>query len=231
MEYLKTNLEKLKNKDEYIYEKLNEYIYQNRDIKEVYRKFKLVTGRDKSQTVEVCAGEKDVRLNSVYNSSREAEKWADKYKNISEITSFIMFGMGNGVFFNAIKKQLNVSAYILFFEPDIELFLFCLESFDMRDILSDNRVALYINGINDKEFYKELSGKINWAMLSTQLVCCHPSYDRLYREEYIKYQFILEQLEKALTANKKTSLKFAKKFTINAIQNLKHIKNDMKVMW
>ena len=35
MEYLKTNLEKLKNKDEYIYEKLNEYIYQNRDIKEV----------------------------------------------------------------------------------------------------------------------------------------------------------------------------------------------------
>lgn len=73
-----------------------------------------MTGRDQSQTVEVCAGEKDVRLNSVYNSSREAEKWADKYKNISEITSFIMFGMGNGVFFNAIKKQLNVSAYILF---------------------------------------------------------------------------------------------------------------------
>lgn len=210
MGYLKTNLEKLKNKDEYIYEKLNEYIYQKRGIKEVYGKFKLVTGRDQSQTVEVCAGEKDVRLNSVYNSSREAEKWADKYKNISEITSFIMFGMGNGVFFNAIKKQLNVSAYILFFEPDIELFLFCLESFDMRDILSDNRVALYINGINDKEFYKGLSGKINWAMLSTQLVCCHPSYDRLYREEYIKYQFILEQLEKALTANKKTSLKFAK---------------------
>lgn len=226
MGYLKTNLEKLKNKDEYIYEKLNEYIYQKRDIKEVYGKFKLVTGRDQSQTVEVCAGEKDVRLNSVYNSSREAEKWADKYKNISKITSFIMFGMGNGVFFNAIKKQLNVSAYILFFEPDIELFLFCLESFDMRAILSDNRVALYINGINDKEFYKELSGKINWAMLSTQLVCCHPSYDRLYREEYIKYQFILEQLEKALTANKKTSLKFAKKFTINAIQNLKHIKNS-----
>ena len=60
MEYLKTNLEKLKNKDEYIYEKLNEYIYQNRDIKEVYRKFKLVTGRDKSQTVEVCAGQKYV---------------------------------------------------------------------------------------------------------------------------------------------------------------------------
>lgn len=226
MEYLKINLEKLKIKNADLYEKINEYLQENSGTGETLDKFKLVAGRDKVQTVEVCDGKRNIRLNSVYNSSREAEKWAAKYKNMSEITSFIMFGMGNGVFFNAIKKQLRVSAYILFFEPDIELFLFCLENFDMRDILSDSRVSLYINGINDKEFYKGLSEKINWAMLSTQLACCHPSYDRLYREEYIKYQFILEQLEKALTANKKTSLKFAKRFTKNAIQNLKHIKNS-----
>ena len=226
MEYLRNNLEMIKTKSADIYAKLNEYLQKNPNKWDFSDKFKIVVCRDGTNTVEVCDGEKRICLNSIYNSSREAGIWAEKYKNVPEITSFIMFGMGNGVFFNAIKKHIKISACIMFFEPDMELFLFCLKYFNLHEILSDKRLSLYINGINENDFYMDLSGRINWAMLPTQLICSHPSYDRLYKEEYLKYEFVLEQLKTALITNKNTSLAYAKKFTVNAINNLRNIKNS-----
>lgn len=88
----------------------------------------------------------------MYNPEREAQKWVINFNNISNYTSVAMFGIGNGVFYNALKEKLNLHADIFLYEPDVKLFIFCLANFDLSDILCNDKVFLYIDGINGDRF-------------------------------------------------------------------------------
>ena len=59
-----------------------------------------------------------------------------------------MFGIANGVFARAILEKLQDDAVCFLAEPDINLFIYCLINFDMRDIISDGRVYLFVDNIN-----------------------------------------------------------------------------------
>ena len=226
--YIDANLECIKKKNKKIYTAIKKKILeydemQNKD----YLKFRLVQTKNGQKTIEVCNKENNiVRLNSVYNPKKEAIRWGKKFDNIDRITSLIMYGYGNGIFFDELEKRLDKSAYVFFYEPDIELFIFCLNMFDMKYILSDKRVFLYIDGINDENFYMDLCSKINWTMLPSQVVCCHPMYDKLYQISYNKFKAIIDEYKYALKLSENTSLHCAKKFTVNTIRNLCFIKNS-----
>lgn len=226
MKYLNNNFEIIKVKNPKVYKILSDYLSKNGKNENIFNKFKVVDTKDGEKTVEVNDNGRFIRFNSIYSPKREAKRWGDRFENIENATSLVMFGLGNGIFYKVIKERVNKSAYIFLYEPNIELFLFYLENFDMSDILSDSRVLLYVAGVNDKDFFVDLSTKINWAMLSSQIVCVHPIYDKVYDEEYIKFSYMIEQFNNSLNVQKNTSMVYAKTFTINAVRNLHFIENS-----
>lgn len=228
MDYLEKNLEYLKIKNKTIYKALEEltidFNYKSCGEKQ---KFNLIKTRDNKQTIEICYDiSKKIRLNSVYNSEKEAKRWAAKYKEQNKITSLIMFGYGNGIIYKEMNKKLDTNAKIFFYEPDKYLFLFCLTNFDMTEIFADRRVKLYVDEINSDDLYSDVCGTVNWAMLPTQVICSHPGYNEIYRNEYKKFKTIIEQFKYVLELEKNTSIKFSKQFTKNSIKNLKFIKGS-----
>ena len=226
MKLLDYNLEKLKSKNEYLYDCINTILADQRIYDEISNKFFVIETKNGSKTIECLSGHNKIRLNSMYNPEREAQKWVINFNNISNYTSVAMFGIGNGVFYNALKEKLNLHADIFLYEPDVKLFIFCLANFDLSDILCNDKVFLYIDGINGDRFLEDMSEKINWAMLSTQLECFHPAYDKLYKEKYFKFEYELEEFRNIMIARKNTSLLYAKKFTVNALKNLRFIKES-----
>ena len=224
MRYLNSNLEYLKQKNFIIYNEIKRRTFKY--DKTNNNKFNIINTRDGYKTIEVNYNSENIRLNSIFSPKKEAERWAKKFDDTGKITSLIMYGLGNGIFFDELKMKIDNHAYIFFYEPNIDLFIFILYNFDLKNILSDERTELFIKDINDIDLYIELCRKINWTMIPTQLVCCHPVYDRLYKEQFQKFIHIIEEYRYAMKISGNTSVEFAKKFTLNTIKNLEFIEKS-----
>ena len=74
--------------------------------------------------------------------------------------------LANGAFANAIMNKMKDDAILIIMEPDVSLFIFCLNNFDMTGIISSDRVELYIDRINDENFYFCLHKVINSIMIA-----------------------------------------------------------------
>ena len=227
MSCLADNLKYIKKKNKDLYDRLQSYnISETGGINEE-RSFNIIKARDGEKIVEISLEDnKSISFNSIYNPKREADKWASQYDNIRKITSVILYGYGEGIFFSKLKNRIEKSAYIFWYEPDFKLFWFCLTNFDMTQILSYDNVFLYVEGINSKNLFMDLCNNISWSMLSSQILCYHTGYKKLYHEKYTDFNLIIDKYKYALKISQNTSLKYAKKFSVNILKNIHFIKKS-----
>lgn len=223
MNCLNKNLEYLKIYKKPLYIKINEILE-----KKIYdfSKFKIVKTRDGLNTLEIDYNQKKIRLNSLYYPKKEAKVWSNKLNFNNLNVSVIMFGLANGFFAEEILNKMKEDGIAVFFEPDYSLFLFCLCHFDMFRILSDNRVDLYISGINDDKFYSFIQNNINAIMIPTQIVCSYPKLEDIYLEEADEFMRVIREkyyLEIAVSFALKDEYKSGIR---NTIKNLHFIKNS-----
>lgn len=189
MEYLKKNLEELKKYRKLFYEKLIDII-QKEDLN--YDRFNILVTRDGDKTIEIAVENERYRLNSLYSPEKEAKRWADKYKFNNINTSVVMFGCANGIFARAILDKLKDDAVFFLVEPDISLFVYCLINFDMRVIISDARVYLFVDTINYKDIYFSFLNTFTDVMLTNQVVCTYPGMDKIYSDKAENFMNIIK---------------------------------------
>ena len=83
MEYLHENLLYIKQKDIRLYEKISAIVSDAQKINGIKSKFNVIETKDNEKTIEILQEtNRGARLNSVYNSKKEAEKFVKKYENI-----------------------------------------------------------------------------------------------------------------------------------------------------
>lgn len=191
-----------------------------------FNKFNYIETKDKSGTIEIDFGQSRIRLNSIYSPKKEAEKWVNQFDFENLNVSVLMFGMANGIFARQVLKRAREDAIVVFFEPDGELFAYCLENFDMTDIIIDKRACIYVKDINDNEFETWIMNNFDAAMIPTQIVCSYPKIEEIYQLEAenfkksIKQKYELEVIVNfSLQENYKLGIE-------NILHNLKFIKNS-----
>lgn len=223
MQYINKNFQNMEEYRPALYEKIKEK-YDAEKFN--FDRFNLVETRDGSKTVEIIDEEKKIRLNSIYSPKKEAERWIKQYNFENISSSVVMFGVANGIFANTIIENTKDDAVIILVEPDIELFLYCLENFDFEQILSDSRVHLFIDTINDDNLYFGFFDYISDAMLPNQVICIYPGMEKLYKAKARKF---LDTIEKCYSVE--LSLAFGsqdifKMGIINLLKNLHFIKES-----
>ncbi|MBS5364492.1 MAG: motility associated factor glycosyltransferase family protein [Clostridium sp.] len=92
--------------------------------------------------------------------------------------------------------------------------------------MSYDNVFLYVEGINSKNLFMDLCNNISWSMLSSQILCYHTGYKKLYHEKYTDFNLIIDKYKYALKISQNTSLKYAKKFSVNILKNIHFIKKS-----
>lgn len=223
MNYLEKNISVIKNIDLELYEEVIKVLdsegYKYDNIKEIDTK-------DNNKALEIEKDGNSYRLNSVYRPLSEAQKWAGQYEFHNLNVSVIMFGMGNGIFVREMLKKLKADAKVFIYEPDISIFLYVVNSIDISDILADQRINLFINNINYRQFINCLKNNIEWMTISTQIVCNHPVYDRIYLEDYLKFLKIINEENNLAMVNMSTEKYLSVTIASNVIKNLCYIKES-----
>lgn len=223
MEYLKKNIKYIEEINPKLYKKIKMILGKKEYF---FQKFNLKETRNGEKTVEIETDNGVTRLNSVYNPKREAEAWVKKLPLNNIDTSVIMFGNANGIFTREILKNVGEKSSVMIFEPDISLFVYCIQNFDLKDIILDKRVHLYIAGINDEEFEFGLIKYISDIGISTAVCCACPKLEELYGMEAEKFkEYIIGRIKKK-ELNKITKKRLNKISVINNIKNLHFLKNS-----
>ena len=222
MDFLDENLNALKIKNEDLYDKIHEYI----DRKEMnLNAFSMVETRDGKWSVEIKKNEKKIRLNSLYNTEREAAQWIKQFDFSNIDTDVVMFGISNGIFVREILKNLDENSVIILIEPNIDLFIFCMYKFDIRDIISDIRVLFVIKEKNWEKFRIYLASVVDLKRLNSFIFCCHPKMEYIYSIELKEVKdAIVEHINKLhLEYNTRAVLG---DFSLeNSLKNLHFLKN------
>lgn len=224
MEYYSLNIELIKQNHKYLYEGLEivdlESLIDHKWIVE-----SMSTKNGESALVINHEGQ-EFRLNSLYNPSSEASRWADKFnfKGVQNIIS--MFGLGNGVFAKAIISKMHKEDILLIYEPSIEIFTYVLNNYDLSELLSNDRVYIIVEKVNEFSFHYTLESKVNLSNLTGQIYCNHPQYDSIFVNSFKKFYDELKYSLSYARSNINTAVSFGEIFILNTIRNLKFLRES-----
>lgn len=223
MNYLNNNLECLKCKRKKMYEKIIHIIEQKEYS---FDRFKINYAKNGQKIVEIKNEDNYIRLNSIYNPKSEAQHWVKKlnFKNLD--APVLMFGLVDGIFAVEILKKMKEDAVALFVEPDVSLFIFCLNEFDMESVLSDNRVIVFVDGINFDVFDNVIDAYITDKMLYTQIICSYPKMEQIYYKAAGEFTDSIRKKIKMSNSNLAIYYRIAKDTMQNTFLNMHYIKDS-----
>lgn len=155
---------------------------------------------------------------SRYDAKEAAKIWASQFEP-KQGQLYIMAGLGNGIYAEALKKHLPDSCGLLIYEPCTEIFLQALEKVDLSKLLR-GRTAIVAEDINKGHLYEYFMQTINYGNRNDIHFCIHPNYDRVYPKQVDWLHGIIQNEISMLEVVKNTELMYSKEFFKNMMTNL-----------
>ncbi len=187
------------------------------------------TAKDGSPIFHICREGQSVRLNSPYRPVQEAERWASQFSGENILVNAMLFGLGNGMFAQALLHKLQKDAKLFLCEPNLDIFHTALQEMDLEELIRDKRVLLCLDDVNPEEFYALLRGNTHWTNLDTQIVCHHTGYEKLFPEAYRDFLVSVKKTSEMVKVNKDTQAHFAKKIVPNMIKNMAFLREGRMI--
>lgn len=215
------NMKYIENNNPSLYASLEEVDGSAMDT--ILESIQLVDTKEECKALSIRYKSTEYRLNSLYHPLEEAKRWVKQFRfdNLNIVTS--IFGIGNGIFAKAILENMKEKDVLCIYEPSIEIFLFVIHHYDLGALLGSKQVYLFIEGVNEGEYHKLLQSKINITNYKSFIPCCHPRYDKIFKESYILFHKKNMETNGFVISNIKTEVYFGKRNIENNLKNLKFI--------
>lgn len=198
----------------------------NKKTSEKQSSIEVLEAKDGTPIFSVVKDGQRIRLNSLYRPKQEAEQWAAKFEQNNILVNAMLFGLGNGLFAEALIARLKDDATIYIYEPSMDLFVCALQNVDLSGIICNHRVHLYVQGVNQDEFFPDIRKNTHWTNLETQIYCHHTAFDILFPNEYDDFLFAIRKTYQIVQVNKDTAAYFSKKMVANMIDNLVYLRDS-----
>lgn len=219
MSFWQKNMDALCIRDEDFYHKIMKECEKREKKPE---RFVVEQARDGSNILGIMADGRKIMLNSTYRPKEEAEKYVGKIF-LTENSITILFGLGNGQIVSEIQNKINKEATLLVYEPCKELFFFTMEHFDLTSIIEDQRVAFFVQGLDEDLFAFNLQLLLNNVNVGVTVLKTHPKYKDLFGEEYEAVKKEFEACRESALTNLNTMIQKNRLMTINAIANIPYL--------
>ncbi|GIN64068.1 hypothetical protein J27TS8_40610 [Robertmurraya siralis] len=179
----------------------------------------VITAKSGDPTAKFKKDDYDVYLHSKYDPIKESVRILNKYKqDLVKYNYVIIFGLGLGYHVETIVKEFPNKNYYLY-EPDMEIFKILLEVKDIKEIVQNIKHHLFVPGNEiDKD---RILDNISQSIDEEVLFIIHPSYEKIFKEEYQNFTFKFKQLLKKYKFNIIVNSTFQKRWTLNSINNFK----------
>lgn len=189
--------------------------------------------KDGSEILEIVKDGQIYPMNSTYKPIAEAERFAKQYTDLEKDSILFVFGFGNGMFADAIKKACPESTIIVFYEPCAVMTEYLKENRNMSVLCdSGNDCIIVADGIvpEDKEgiyslaeFPKVLQELVLYHNRDRVHYCILPKYKELFSKEYNQYLNTIELHMQRIQSNTQTTKAIGHIAVENNIHILKYL--------
>lgn len=166
-----------------------------------------------------------IPLNSTYHPSHEAERFVAQFEGGPMDTTLFLFGFGNGLIVEqALYHEESIQTCIVY-EPSAALFRKVLEEYDITKLIEDERLLIFVGGINGEKLEKVLHTEMNyrnWKLFQFKSLY---RYEKLFNIEYKEVKDLYENIVSDKKAEMHTLITFAKSGMKNEIKSLKWMMN------
>ena len=163
------------------------------------------------------------RLNSIYDTDKAAELYADRYEKIQDYSVVCIYGISDGMAIRKMLANYNETQTILIYEPDLNIFLAAMQNFLLKEIFERKNLYLVVNGINENKLNNILQNIISYQNRMMIVSCILPNYNVVYSDKCNQYLEKIAYYIKAEEFNKVTEIKYATRFADNLLYNLPYI--------
>lgn len=218
--YFEKNLEALKKKSEFLYDKVIDA--QSDELSD----FAQIERAKNGEALLTCNSEnKIIYMNSRYNPSYEAKKRMAQYGDMKEESYLFIFGLSNGAYIREFLEVANESVKCIVYEPCLDIFLSVLRNIDITTILESDRVILCVKGLNENLFTGSVSGAIQVYNKDTNRLMGAPRYIELFYDDYLYFKKVLIENHEKFYILQNAVINYGKRVVKNDIYNMKFLKN------
>ncbi len=226
MNLYEDNIKVLKEKQPSLYNKLN----RERERPQQQLMIDEVKALNGEPILIVKRDEKVYRLNSLYNPSHEATVWSEQFVEKYFEQVYILYGLGNGYSFRALRNQIKGKYCIVVYEPSIEMFQYAMEHYNYTDILGCDNVEFVVKGVNEEDLHNILLSVVHWNNIFAQYLCVTNGYRELFQDEMEFVLKIIDENSLTVVTNHNTNKRFGKSFTQNIIANYQYLSTSNSIM-
>lgn len=227
MSYFDRNIQVIKERNITLYEQVQ--LQQKRVLDRVMSE----SSKDGNSYMKVYVSGQWTALNSTYRPLVEADKFAMAYADMELYSRLLVFGLGNGYFARALihknmsdKQETADGAYshtrYAFYEPELMLFLYALQTYDLSDILSNPDVEIFVEGLNENQLSGWCLNNVSQMNLGAFRFAVLPKYKVCFPDAYERVQHVYEDTIRCIHADTGTKKGFAKRIAKNNYKNLKY---------
>lgn len=227
MNFKESNLESLRKEGYYLYQYLeSDNDFSNwRDNNDFFIDSVLYSEKSKDQQLITLIKQNDsiVRLNSSYYPVEEASIWAKQFstKAVGRAHRLIyLFGLSNGYYVKELLKLIEKNETVIIYEPMKEMLFYAMDNFDLKDIITNPKVFIFVEGINSTQLkdFVEQSGAT--MVYGDGTLINLPYYDQLYKDKYEWYKELYTQKWITAMVDRNTATAFGKEWANATVDNL-----------
>lgn len=188
----------------------------------VIRNCKIIE-RDNKKIIAITRNNREWRLNSIYDPDKAAQLYTERYEEIRDFAPINIFGLSDARIIKAFLKNCNGSQYVVIYEPNIEVFMLAMKEFDLEEILTNEKVYLIVDQINEDEQSVLLENIVTFENRELMMHCILPNYDILYQEKCKEHIEKLLFYSKNESFKKNTEVLYAARLADNILYNMPYI--------
>ncbi len=176
---------------------------------------------DGEKFLAVLDGETVIPLGSTYHPSHEANRFADQFEEKWGDSAVVLFGMGQIEVVRTLCSEDCPMNKCIVYEPSVEIFRKVLEEYDIRELIEDSKLMIFVEGLNGDRLEKLLYEEINYHNWRLHRFVSLSKYKSLFRESFQTVCTVYERMMNNYEAEMNTLIILAQVGLQNEIQALR----------
>lgn len=179
--------------------------------------------RDGEKIYRIQKEGRKLYLNGKRNAKGTVANWQKSLGEIHRYAPVFLVGLGSGLYFKNICREVDETVNLIVYEPSPEIFLHTLTTVDLSEHLKKRMVAWVVEGINEKELEPVLGKLVSLSTVGFFKAEVHPGYRELFSRETLQALKLAGRVTTDVFIGENTKLGFAAYLARNQIQNMRYV--------
>ncbi|MDD3138431.1 MAG: DUF115 domain-containing protein [Lachnospiraceae bacterium] len=199
----------------------------NRDRNEVVPGSEHIDGRE---ILYVQTKGKLYQLDSLYSSKIVMDLWCEQIKNTNFNAKLILFGLGNAMYIRTFLQKVPYTNKIIVYEPSFVIFEYVVQTFDIHDLIEDERIMFYIENINGCPDKEEMYPYFDFQDIRSILFLDYINYIILFPKQYHNFYIEVQKTVNTINAMDYVWERFGTAYYHNTLSNFPYFLNSYSIL-